>query len=63
MTKEERDKIIAIFGKYSFEGETRTLHDAVSGSGTEKTTLITKADAIRVVQDIAVCDIAHETKK
>lgn len=63
MTKEEQDKIIALFEKYSFKGETRTLHNTASGSGTEETTLITKADAIRVVQDIAVCDIAHETKK
>lgn len=52
VTKEEQDEIIALFGKYSFKGETRTLHDTVSGSGTEETTLITKEDAVKAVNEV-----------
>ena len=52
MTKEERDKIIALFEKYSFKGETRTLHDTAPGSGMEKTTLITKEDAVKAVNEV-----------
>lgn len=55
MTKEEQDKIIALFEKYSFKGETRTLHDTAPGSGTEETTLLTKEDAVRVVKESANC--------
>lgn len=62
MTKEEQDKIIALFEKHSFKGETKTLHNNVPGSGTEETVLITKEDAVRVVQDIPLCEIAQVTK-
>ncbi len=53
MTKEERDKIIALFEKYSFKGETRTLHDSISGSGTEEAILIMKEDAVKAVEEIS----------
>lgn len=52
MTQEEKDKLIALFEKYSFKGETRTLHDTVSGSGTEETRLLTKEDAVKAVNEV-----------
>lgn len=51
MTKEEKNKIIALFEKYSFKGETRTLHDTASGSGTEEAILIMKEDAVKAVEE------------
>ena len=53
MTKEEQDKIIALFEKYSFKGETRTLHDTAPGSGTEEAILIMKEDAVKAVEEIS----------
>ena len=55
MTKEEQDEIIALFEKYSFKGETKTLHNNIPGSGTEETILLTKEDAVRVVKESANC--------
>ena len=52
MTKEEQDRIIALFEKYSFKGETRTLHNNVPGSGTEETIVITKEDAVKAVIEV-----------
>lgn len=52
MTKEEQDKIIALFEKYSFKGETRTLHDTAPGSGTEETIVITKEDVVKAVNEV-----------
>ncbi len=54
MTKEERDKIIALFEKYSFKGQTKTLHDSTPGSGTEEAILIMKEDAVKAVEEISV---------
>lgn len=52
MTKEERDKIIDLFEKYSFKGETRTLHDTAPGSGTEVISVITFEDALKAIEGI-----------
>ena len=51
MTKEEQDKIIALFEKYSFKGQTGTLHDSVPGSGIEETILMLKEDAVKAVEE------------
>lgn len=53
MTKEEQDKIIALFEKYSFKGQTKTLHDSIPGSGTEEAILIMKVDAVKAVEEIS----------
>ena len=50
MTDEEKQKIISLFKKYSFVGETKTMHNEVPGSGTEETILITKEDAERAIE-------------
>ncbi len=54
MTKKEQDKIIALFEKYSFKGQTKTLHDSTPGSGTEEAILIMKEDAVKAVEEISV---------
>jgi len=51
VTKEEQDKIIALFEKYSFKGQTKTLHDSIPGSGTEEAILIMKEDAVKAVEE------------
>lgn len=53
MTKKEQDKIIALFEKYSFKGQTKTLHDSTPGSGTEETILIMKEDAVKAVEEVS----------
>lgn len=53
MTQEEQDKIIALFEKYSFKGQTKTLYDSTPGSGTEEAILIMKEDAVKAVEEIS----------